>query len=328
MAISLAFIAYAARLNRLEEALVAKQAQGERDRVLDTQRRQQRAREVDIPEIQQLLRLGYPARAFQRAQETKAILPEDPALTVLWNEFVTRTTITSEPSGALVQIRDWNATNDAGQWVALGRTPLRDVYVPQDPRAAPQEDPALRWRLEKDNHLPRELNASPEQIAKMGAIRLPEEANCPAGMIFMPSYGDDPKLGDFWIDRFEVTNRRFQAFLDAGGYERREYWRHEFVQAGKKIGWEEAMARFRDTTGKPGPATWVNGKCPIGEEDYPVCGVNWFEAAAYAEFAGRSLPTIHHWRWAANLDGARYIVPLSNFYNRGLAAVGTGDRPL
>ena len=62
------------------------------------------------------------------------------------------------------------------------------------------------------------------------------------------------------------------------------------------------MALFKDSTGRPGPATWVAGEYPAGQDDYPVTGVSWFEAAAYAEFAGKQLPTIYHWLVAAAGD--------------------------
>ena len=62
------------------------------------------------------------------------------------------------------------------------------------------------------------------------------------------------------------------------------------------------MALFKDSTGRPGPATWVAGEYPAGQDDYPVTGVSWFEAAAYAEFAGKQLPTIYHWLVAAQAD--------------------------
>jgi hypothetical protein len=52
------------------------------------------------------------------------------------------------------------------------------------------------------------------------------------------------------------------------------------------------MDLFRDATGRPGPSTWEGGRYPEGKADYPVSGVSWFEAAAYAEFAGKALPVI------------------------------------
>ena len=102
-------------------------------------------------------------------------------------------------------------------------------------------------------------------------------------------------LDDFWIDRFEVTNRQFKEFVDHGGYRRRDYWREPFVEGGRSVPWEEAVERFRDATGRPGPATWRAGTYPDGQAEFPVGGVSWYEAAAYAAFAGKSLPTMYHW---------------------------------
>ena len=103
------------------------------------------------------------------------------------------------------------------------------------------------------------------------------------------------------MDRYEVTNRQFKAFVDGGGYGKREYWKQPFVGTGREISWEEAQAQFRDATGRPGPASWELGSFPEGREDFPVDGVSWYEAAAYAEFAGKSLPTVYHWYRAAGI---------------------------
>jgi len=72
----------------------------------------------------------------------------------------------------------------------------------------------------------------------------------------------------------------------------------------------------------PGPATWVQGEYPPGQDDLPVTRVSWFEAAAYAKFVGKSLSTLYHWIAAASpLDGAT-IIPASNFGGQGPAARG------
>ena len=73
------------------------------------------------------------------------------------------------------------------------------------------------------------------------------------------------------------------------------------------------MALFRDSAGRPGPKRLDTGRISEGQDDFPVTGISWYEAAAYAEFAGKSLPTIYHWNRAAGPFSASYIVPASNF---------------
>jgi cephalosporin-C deacetylase-like acetyl esterase len=54
-----------------------------------------------------------------------------------------------------------------------------------------------------------------------------------------------------------------------------------------------------------------------------VTGVSWYEAAAYAEYAGKSLPTVYHWINAAGTSDAGRIIPLSNFKGQELSPVGS-----
>lgn len=133
-------------------------------------------------------------------------------------------------------------------------------------------------------------------------------------------------LSDFLLDRYEVTNRQFKEFIEASGYQKAEYWKHKFVKDGVELSWPAAMKLFVDQTGQPGPATWEHGDFPKGQEDYPVGGVSWYEAVAYAEWAGKRLPTVYHWSLTAGdflrVDVA-FVIPLSNFGGKGLAPVGT-----
>jgi dienelactone hydrolase len=141
------------------------------------------------------------------------------------------------------------------------------------------------------------------------------------------------KLPDFFIDRCEVTNRQFKDFVTAGGYRNRKFWTQKFVKDGKELPWEEALKDFVDQTGLPGPSTWQAGDYPEGQADYPVSGVSWYEAAAYAEFADKSLPTGDHWGIARGeyttliqvpqLGGFAILAPFSNFRGKGPVAAGS-----
>ena len=135
-------------------------------------------------------------------------------------------------------------------------------------------------------------------------------------------------LSEFLIDKFEVTNAQFKGFVEAGGYRNRTYWKHAFTRDGKKLSWEEAMLLCVDATGRLGPATWQAGDYPEAHEDYPVSGVSWYEAWAYAEFSGKDLPTTHHWGLGADFGTSRADVSstqignLSNFGSPGPSRVG------
>jgi dienelactone hydrolase len=134
------------------------------------------------------------------------------------------------------------------------------------------------------------------------------------------------KIPSFYMDRFEVTNREFKAFVDAGGYRDETFWRQPIVKDGKSIPLVEAKAIFVDRTGRPGPAGWEAGDYPEGEGEYPVTGISWYEAAAYAEFTGKSLPTTYHWGRARSgfIDPVYpdMIIRFSNFSGDGPDPVG------
>src|SRR5262249_34100089 len=126
----------------------------------------------------------------------------------------------------------------------------------------------------------------------------------PQGMVRVPGRGTPAgPLPDFFMDKYEVTNKQYREFVTAGGYRDPKYWRHEFIRDGKRLARDQAMAELVDQTGRPGPSTWSAGDYPKGQDDYPVSGVSWYEAAAYAEFTGKSLPTLHHWQAARGSSG-------------------------
>jgi dienelactone hydrolase len=160
-------------------------------------------------------------------------------------------------------------------------------------------------------------------------VTLYNESDAPEGMVRIPagsvSFLDAGpiELEPFWIDRYEVTNEQFKAFVDAGGYGNRELWHERFVRDGAEITWEQASESFVDSTGRPGPAGWEVGTYPDGTADHPVSGISWYEAEAFANGSGKSLPTVFHWHQAAQQNVWGEILLVSNFDGAGTAPVGS-----
>jgi len=278
------------------------------------------AREQAIPQIRQLADSARWEAAYGLALQASSVIPKDSALGVLWTRITLRRNIHTEPSGARVYRRDYLA--DSAAWQYLGVTPLDSVRIPRG---------LSRLRFEKDGFRPLEVAGwaldsafalSDGRAVPAGMVRVPgalvEELNLPGLEHLAPV-----SIGTYLIDAYEVTNRQFKEFIDSGGYRRREFWDQPFELDGKPLSWDAAIARFTDRTDRPGPSTWEAGGYPAGQGDYPVSGVSWHEAAAYAKYARESLPTIYHWGWAAAATLSQWIVPRSNFDGKGPALVGS-----
>jgi formylglycine-generating enzyme required for sulfatase activity len=109
------------------------------------------------------------------------------------------------------------------------------------------------------------------------------------------------KVGDFRIAQYETSNEEFQEFVNAGGYQKKEFWRELLEIKGLNtdyMGWDRIKI-FVDSTNNAGPATWKSGKFPEGKGNHPVDGVSWFEAAAYCRWKKLKLPSEAQWEYAA-----------------------------
>ncbi len=93
-----------------------------------------------------------------------------------------------------------------------------------------------------------------------------------------------------FIDKYLVTNAAYSKFVAEGSYAKPELW-DDAAQA--------LLPTFVDTTGKPGPAGWVDGKFDNTLANLPVTGISWYEARAYAKWAGKRLVSAEEWELAA-----------------------------
>jgi predicted Ser/Thr protein kinase len=303
------------------------------------QRGQERwAREDALPRLQALIAADDYAAAFELARDIERVASRDPVLRELEPSFSAKVRLDTAPDGAEVFHRPY--AGGEKDWRFIGETPLVDVAVPIG---------VGLWRIEKEGHdtallalrnpglqLGNAPDADIRQLVEGVDLTIPlaDAATSPHGMVLVPTVpalipgvgGDLLEVPAFFIDRFEVRNRDFKEFVDAGGYTGAVHWRNLPFDDGDE--WRTTVAAFVDRTGRPGPSTWRAGTYSDGTADYPVTGVSWYEAAAYCRFRGKELPTAYHWYRAAGSiiefweSVSSAIVHGSNFGGRELAPVG------
>jgi tRNA A-37 threonylcarbamoyl transferase component Bud32/dienelactone hydrolase len=294
------------------------------------------ARTIALPEISRLYDQGKFGQAFAIATRAEKAIPGDAALAKLWPIISYDIYLETNTPGVDVYRREY--ADAAAPWEFVGKSPLNGLRQPRGMFVWKFEESGYGTALRTTNAVIRRYAVPPGESVRARVV-LHEASQVPAGMVlvspqgyikslFIPGYEGMPELDlpDYWIDQFEVTNRQFKAFVDAGGYQKQEYWKNEFVHDGKRLTWQEARSQFKDAAGRPGPKDWIGGQYPKGQDDYPVTGVSWYEAAAYAEFTGKSLPTIYHWNRAAGPNAAAFIVPASNFNTAGGSVLAVGSK--
>ena len=142
---------------------------------------------------------------------------------------------------------------------------------------------------------------NPERVRQVALALDQAVVRVPAGVLHMgrddgalderPMH--DVPVGEFTMDRFEVTNVQYQRFVDEKSY--------------------------------PAPPEWPGGRFPRGQALRPVTHVTWQDAQEYATWAGRRLPTEAEWEWAARGAAGR-LFPWGDDLDPSRANSGHPDR--
>jgi formylglycine-generating enzyme required for sulfatase activity/energy-coupling factor transporter ATP-binding protein EcfA2 len=197
-------------------------------------------------------------------------------------------------------LRDFQPIKRNDEMVALAREKLYNII---------ESDASLEERFEAG-----------ELVGALGDLRIRKDTMVPvkAGTFMRGSKEDDagadekPQrevyLDEFMIGTYPVTNEEFKEFVDDGGYDKEEFWTKE--------GW-----RWREENEIFEPAYWHDRKW--NGPNFPVVGISWFEAEAYANWLSErtgyrfSLPTEAEWEKAARgTDGLKY--PWGEHFDKNL----------
>jgi len=272
-----------------------------------------------LPEIIKAYDENRTRFVFSKTNELLQDFPENLILKDYYKKVTEEVEIKSSPSNLDVYIK---ITNDSlGKWEFIGKTPLKSRVPNLSFNIKFKNNDTFYFAVthpyylkNKDNNfiLPKSLETFPNTTIILGGNKT----------LSIPGFDHLPysKIGAYAISHYEVTNKEYKVFVDSGGYSNSSYWE---LPIGKNMDFVKKV--FTDKFSNTGPSTWSYGNYPDGQDDYPVAGISFYEALAYANFKNASIPNIYQWANAATLSSASSFISASNFSKSQLHKVGSNE---
>lgn len=195
---------------------------------------------------------------------------------------------------------------------AFWSNPLHPAYTSGRPASGDDHAPAMRW-VEFEGGL-HEIGWAPPQGEK-------------TGLEFC--FDNETPQHKVWLEPFRLASRlvtcgEFLEFMEDGGYARPELWLSEGWSTAQNEKWNAPLYWRRAESGAWEVFT-LRGLIPLDELlATPVCHIGYFEADAYARWAGKRLPTEAEWETAASdAPGCGNLLENANYHPQ--AAAGASD---
>ena len=187
-----------------------------------------------LPQINRLIEKEEYFGAFKLAQQAARYIAKNPMFQEVLPQISASLSIVSTPSGASVYMKEYKAPKS--DWESLGRTPIKNITIPLA---------FLRWKIEKLGFVTNEFAGHTRSLLSLPnhqlSLELAETNAVPEGMVWIPGHDSDIyplvgqlepiKLNGCWIDKYEVTNKKFKEFIDRGAYAKPEYWKQPFIKS-------------------------------------------------------------------------------------------------
>lgn len=257
-----------------------------------------------IPELIEIYDEGKIAKSFNKAKELLKEYPNNDIIKNYFEKSSKYVPLKIDKDGVEISVK----YSGDSIYTYLGKSPI-DSFI------APNMWGWLSHKLKlKYNDLEFELDGKNgyDYLMPETTIEVPENHKVFLGskvnMFLQGINFEETQIESFSLAKNEVSNKEYQEFVDAGGYENPAYWDFPFEVGNKIYDFNSSIKLFTDKYGQLGPANWSYGKFPAGLENLPVTGISWFEARAYARYSNLSLPNLYQWLFASGIPDDWFTV--------------------